>query len=131
MDTARKTLKITTQHGVQTLLHPSTSRCFSTNDHMLCYNRINTPLFCDTMSLSVRSTRGNSCGQVFSNEAGWSRFFPLQSKSEAHLALSTLFKNDGVPNDLILDGSKEQTAGDFKRKCREADVHILAVNEFD
>ena len=79
------------------------------------------------MFSSIASTRDNTCAQVFCNEAGWSQFFPMQSKAKAHHALSLLFKNDGVPDDLTLDGSKEQTAGEFRRKCREADVHIRQI----
>ena len=40
----------------------------------------------------------------------------MTRKGEAHEALSLLFHRDGVPPAMVLDGSKEQVLGDFKRK---------------
>ena len=48
----------------------------------------------------------------------------MQKKSDAHEALSLLFSNDGVPRAIIMDGSKEQTLGNFRKKARQADCHI-------
>ena len=47
----------------------------------------------------------------------------MKRKGEAHEALSVVFHRDGVPPTMVLDGSKEQTKGDFLRKLREADCH--------
>ncbi len=47
----------------------------------------------------------------------------MTRKGEAHETFSLLFHCDGVPPTMVLDGSKEQTKGDFKRKLREADCH--------
>ena len=71
------------------------------------------------------SKRGNKYAQVFATRFGWYRgAFPLKTKSEAHEAVSILFARDGVPNTIVMDGVKEQTLGDFRRKCREASCHI-------
>jgi len=40
----------------------------------------------------------------------------MKRKGDAHEALSLLFKRDGVPHEMILDNSKKQTQGNFKRK---------------
>ena len=40
----------------------------------------------------------------------------MKKKSEAPEALSLLFRRNRVPNNMILDGSMEQTHGDFKKK---------------
>jgi hypothetical protein len=47
----------------------------------------------------------------------------MTRKGAAHETLSLLFHPDGVPPTMVLDGSKEQTKGDFMRKLREADCH--------
>jgi hypothetical protein len=39
-DHAKCTVVMTTQHGIQTCLNPTLSRCFPTNDQMLCYKRL-------------------------------------------------------------------------------------------
>ena len=42
-------------------------------------------------------------------------------RGEAHDYLSLLFQRYGVPPKMIVDGSKEQTLGKFKRKVAESD----------
>ena len=40
----------------------------------------------------------------------------MANKGDAHEALSLLVQRYGVTPKIIVDGSKEQTMGDFKRK---------------
>mmetsp|Transcript_37601 Transcript_37601/g.53010 ORF Transcript_37601/g.53010 Transcript_37601/m.53010 type:complete len:1380 (-) Transcript_37601:246-4385(-) len=124
LDTAARTLKVTTQRGIRTVANPMLSRRFRTNDRHLRYRRLRTDVFGDTMFSGQKSTRGNTCAQVFATSFHWSRAFPIPGKGSAHEALSLMFKRDGVPMNMIVDGSREQVAGDFKRKCIEADCRI-------
>ena len=78
-------------------------------------------MFTDTMSSSVLSKNGNKYAQVFSTDFGWAKAFPMQRKSEAHEALSLLFSRHSVPHTMIMDGSKEQTLGEFRKKLCQAD----------
>jgi hypothetical protein len=48
----------------------------------------------------------------------------MKKESEAHEALSFIFHRDGVPNVMVMDGSKAQTEGQFRRKLRDAGCHI-------
>ena len=48
----------------------------------------------------------------------------MQKKSDAHEALSHLFVNNGVPRAIIMDGCKEQTMSDFRKKAQRANYHI-------
>jgi hypothetical protein len=82
------------------------------------------------MFAKVKSKRGNTCAQVYGAEGGWSRFFPMKKKSEAHETLLLLFARDGVPNAMIVDGAKEQVLGDFKRKVRQADCHLKQTEPY-
>ena len=41
-------------------------------------------------------------------------------KSQAHEALSVFLTNEGVPPVMVMDGSKEQLLGEFRRKLKEA-----------
>ena len=54
----------------------------------------------------------------------------MQAKSETHEALSLLLKIDGVSNNLILDGSKEQTLANFRKKCRQCDCHAKQIEPY-
>ena len=125
--TARRTIEATTQRGVRTVAHPSLSQRFRTNDRQLQYQRLATEIYADTLVSKYKSRRGNSYAQVFATKFGWCRVFPIQKKSDAHHALSLLFARDSVPPCIIVDGSKEQMQDDFRRKARQADCHIRAV----
>ncbi len=54
----------------------------------------------------------------------------MTRKGEAHETLSLLFHCDGVPPTMVLDGSKEQCKGDFKRKLREADCQARQTEPY-
>ena len=127
IDAAARTLKKTTQRGVRTVLHPSLSRRFRTNDRQLRYRRLPVTLFSDTMSSTVKSIRQNQYAQVYYEPSGWTRAFPMQKKSDAHETLSLLFARDGVPSTMVVDNAKEQIQGKFKSKCREAHCHLKGV----
>jgi hypothetical protein len=54
----------------------------------------------------------------------------MNLKSDAHDLLSLLFQHDGVPPKMIMDGSKEQTLGRFKKKCQDADCRIKQTEPY-
>lgn len=45
-------------------------------------------------------------------------------KSEAHEGLALMFQRDGVPPLIAMDGAKEQTMGEFRRKAKEAGARV-------
>ena len=125
MDATKQTLQVTTQCGVRRTTNPSLSRRFRTNDRQLRYLRLRWNMYTNTLDAkAVTSKRGNKAAQIFATRFGWFRAFPFKFKSEAHQALSVFFARDGVPNVMVKDRVREQTLGDFRRKCREASCHI-------
>ena len=114
---ARRTVKATTQRGIRTLLHPSLTRRFRTNDRQLRYRQLPIDCFTDTLESNTVSSRNNKYAQIFATPEGWTRAYPMRKKNEAHEGLSLLFQREGVPNTLIMDNSKEQLLGNFRRKC--------------
>jgi hypothetical protein len=48
----------------------------------------------------------------------------MKKEKEAHEALSLLFHRYGDPNVIVMDGSKAQVEGEFRRKLRDAGCHI-------
>ena len=82
------------------------------------------------MKAGTKSKMGNTYAQAFCTSYGWSRMHPMSHKSEAHEALSVLFQRDGVPPKMVADNSKEQTLGNFARKCREADCHLTTTEPY-
>jgi hypothetical protein len=125
-----RTVDRTTQQGVRTMLNPTLSRCFPTNDCMLHYPRMPHPVFGNKMFAGMESKNGNKCCQVFATNFGWARAHPLKQKGEAHEAQSLMFKRDGVPPEMILDGSKEQVKGGFKHKLKEVNCHLRVTEPY-
>ena len=54
----------------------------------------------------------------------------MKKKSDAHEGLSLLAQRDGVPPSIIMDGSKEQTLGTFRKKAREMGIHVKQTEPY-
>jgi hypothetical protein len=119
IQTVKRTVNVTTQRGVRTVLHPTLSRRFRANDRQLRYRRLPLDCFTDTLISNTKSRRNNIYAQVFATSDGWCRAYPMQKKSQAHEGLSLLFQREGVPNMMVMDGAREQMMGEFRKKCRE------------
>jgi hypothetical protein len=102
---AERTLLATKQKFIMTAQLPIHRRC-RTQQQQFRYIRLNTRFYADTMFVSIKSIRGYSCGQLFVNDTGFSRVYPMKSKSMAGQALSSLFSDVGVPTALHTDGAK-------------------------
>ena len=76
------------------------------------------------------SCHGNKYAQAFATNFGWCRVYPLQLKSQAHEALSQLFKQEGIPPDMICDGFHKQIKGHFAHKCHKADCHLQIIEPY-
>ena len=84
LEITKKTLKVTTQSGIRTVLHPSLSRRFWTNDRALRYQRLPKNVFGDTLIAGTISKRGNKYAEVFATNFGWTHAFPMKRKHEDH-----------------------------------------------
>jgi hypothetical protein len=82
------------------------------------------------MFAGTESKNGNKCCQVFATNFGWARVHPLKRKGEAHEVLLLMFKRDSVPPEMILDGSKEQVKGAFRRKLKEVNCHLHVTEPY-
>ena len=129
-DKARATVKKTTQQGVRSTLHPTLSHRFPTNDRMLRYRHMLYPVFSDTLQSSCLYAAGMKYGQAYCTSFGWSRCHPMKKKSKYHKTLYLMFKCDGVPPRMIVDNSKEQSLGEFRRKCCEVDCHLVNTEPY-
>ena len=119
IDKAKRTLNVTTQRGIRSIANLMMSRRYRTNDRQIRYRRLRADVFSNTLISGVMSKAGNKYAEVFGTSFHWSRCFLMKNKSEEPEALALLFSRDGLPNNMIVDGSMEQTQGGFKKKCRE------------
>ena len=128
---AERTIEATTQRGLRTILHPTLSRRFRTNDRQLRYRRLSHEMFTDTLKAKVPSwLRRNLYAQVFTTRFGWTRVYPMRKKSDAHEGLTLLAQRDGVPPVIVMDGSKEQTMGEFRRKAKQLGTHVKQTEPY-
>ena len=107
LETARKTLKATTQFGIRHAIHPL-SRRYRTDVMQSRRKRLNDTFYTDTMFSGVKSIRGNTCAQIFTN-GKFVHLEPGERKSQAGEALNSMMDEVGIPNKLVFDGAKEQT----------------------
>ena len=116
---AKHTVRGTTKQDVRSTLHP-TLRCrFPTNDGMMAYRRLPHAVYSDTLISGLKSKRDNKYAQVFCTSYVCTRCHPMHRKSEAHKALFLVSKCNGIPPNIIIDNSKEQTQGTFEQKARK------------
>ena len=126
LETAQRTYDATTQKAIRTLTKDHLSRRYRTNDRQLCYWRFSHKMYTDTLEAKVRSWhRKNKYAQVFGTRFGWTRVYPMRNKSDAHEELSLMAQRDGVLFAIVMDDSKEQMLGPFRRKAKEMDCHVL------
>jgi hypothetical protein len=130
IEATKRTLQKTTQRGIRSIADPSISRCFRTNDRSLRYQRLKTNIFTDIMFSSIESSRKNRVAQIYCNDLHWMAIYPMQSKKDAHLSLSSFMSTHGAPDFMISDGAKEEIEGHFCRKAREAGVHCKEVEPY-
>jgi hypothetical protein len=81
-------------------------------------------MFTDTVYSTILARQQNKAAQIFCTDFDFVRAFPMKKESEAHEALSLLFHRDGVPNVMVMDGSKAQIEGKFRRKLCDGGCHI-------
>ena len=84
---ARRTIRVTTQQGIQTWGTVNTKHCYPSGDRPLHYNRIPHKMYHNTFFSTTKSSKGNTCSHIFATDFAWSRNYTLVSKGDPHLAM--------------------------------------------
>jgi transposase len=88
-------------------------------------------MFTDTLKADVVSWhRRDRYPQVFLFWVRLGRRIPRSKKTEAHEGLSLLAQRDGVPPTCVMDGSKEETMGEVRRKARQMNIRIKQAEPY-
>ena len=121
---ATQTLKVTTQRILRSALMPLARRYRA--DRMFERPRIRGTMYSDTYNGKHKSLDGNRYAQVFANESFFIAAYPMETKNMAGDALKQFISDYGVPDKLIVDGSKEQTKKktEFYKQCRKHDIDL-------
>lgn len=98
LETAKQTLKSTTQHGVRQAVHPL-RRMYRVDHIDINCRRIRDTFYMDTLFSKVKSINGNTCAQVITN-GQFTRVCPIVSKASEHIAraLREFIDDVGVPD---------------------------------
>ena len=98
---------------------------------MLRYKRINTHFFTDTFFVTkkAKSIRGNTCMQLFVSDKGFVFVVPMKARSEFSDALKLFAKEIGVPTQLIMDPSGEQSSNKTKKTAHDIGLDMRWLEE--
>ena len=121
LDAAKRTIDKTTQLHIRPLRGPLHRR-FRTSAHQSRYRQLGGYLSCfasDTFKANVTSTRGNKYTQLFCNRGNFVKAYPMKSKSHAHHSLDRFLHEIGVPTEILTDGAKELTLGNWGKACQK------------
>ena len=121
-EAAARTLNATTQEGLRYVEGPLERR-LKTNQAHLCFPTLYTRMYSDSLFGNIKSIRGYTCAQLFTDGHGFSRVYPMKSKGDAHHALMQFIHEVGVPKDLLTDGAPEEMRGEWGRIVRQYHIH--------
>jgi hypothetical protein len=121
LETAKKTIQVTTQKGTRTTTHPIEQR-FRTRQAQLRYNQLggrHGRFYTDTFFSSVPTLNGNTMAQIHTNDLAFTKVYPMKLKSQTHESLSAFIHEVGIPSALHPDDAKELMQGKFKDLYKE------------
>jgi hypothetical protein len=77
----------------------------------------------------AKSLDGKQYAQVFSSRGFFAEVYPIAQKADAGLALKSFVIEFRVPEDLTIDGSKEQNSKgtEFMKRCRRNDIQVTTT----
>ena len=123
IQTAKDTLKVTTQQGIWTAIHPMTQHVRVNHLH-LHQNRLRGTWFTDTLLSRVKSKLGNTCANVYT-QGKFMWVIPMTSCKDAGKSLIEFMDDVSIPERLITDGTTE-FMGRHTEFIKEAcQMHIL------
>ena len=117
IDTAKNTLRATTQAGVRNVLAPGERKLRQRTDH-LKFPSLRGRFYTDTMFAKVKAIHGHKAAQVFTNGRGFDYFYPMKLKSEAPDALLSFIQNVGIPQTIVSDNAPEEVRGRWSETVR-------------
>jgi len=132
LEAAKRTLKVTTQKGIRHTTQPIEQR-FRTRQSQLRYNQLggrHGRFYTDTFFSSVPTLNGNTMAQVYTNDHGYSKVYPMKLKSQTHETLSTFIHEVGIPSAIHSDDAKEIMQGRFKELCKEYHIPCSYTEPF-
>ena len=76
-----------------------------------------------------KSSRGNTCCQLFVTDKGFLHVIPMKRKSEVFMAVMMFAKEIGAPNAIVCDMAKEHTSDKLKGLLNDIGTTLRAWEE--
>ena len=129
LETAKNTLRVTTQKGIRQSIHPVTRRVRVDHLH-LHRQRLRGTWFVDTMKAKVTSLRGNKCANIFTN-GKFTKVVPMETRADAGRSLGDFNDDVGIPERLITDGASEFTGKntEFVKTARRSGILLHTTEQ--
>ncbi len=121
IETARKTLKSTTQKGMRHTLYPIERR-FRTRQAQLRYSQMSGRhgrFYTDTFFANTPTLNGSTMAQLYINDLSFNKVYPMKAKSETVDTLRKFIQDVGIPHAIHSDDALELMQGKFKQTCEE------------
>ena len=119
LETAKKSLKVTTQRGIRSIPNPATRR-FKTQMAHLRYPRIRGTFYADIMEPKVKSVDAQNYAHIIGNGHGYTKVYPMERKNESIYALDDFVKKVGIPEVLLCDNDTTMEGwNEWKRRIRK------------
>jgi len=121
LETAAKTIQVTTQRGIRNVSGHLEQR-FKTKQAHLRYPHLSGRhgrFYTDTFFATVPTLRTCKSTQLYTNDIGFVKVYPMHSKAETFETLNTFIHEEGIPSELHSDDAKELMEGSFKRICKD------------
>ena len=119
IEQATMTLQATTQNHIRSAVMPL-SRRYRT-DRMYEPKRLRCNMASDTMDPRMDGLHGNRYCQVYGNKLMFAEAYPIAKKNDCEDALHQFLTDYRAPDNMITDGSREQTAAgsEFQKVLRK------------
>lgn len=118
IEAAKRTLQTMTQNRMR-FVRGRLERRLRTSQAHLRYPVISVTIYFDTMFPGIKSIRGYTCAQVFTDGHGFTRVYLLKKKAEAYPALVRFIQDVGIPKSLLTDNAPEETRGEWGQVVRK------------
>ena len=102
------------------------TRRFRTDSNQRRYRRLGgqfARFYTDTLFFGCKTLRGNSCAQLYVNRGGYTKVYPMISKSKAHESLSAFVHEVGIPGSIHSDDAREIVEGKMLEKMRKYEIY--------
>ena len=129
LDSAARTLKATDQDSLR-IRQGKMSRRVKTRAHQRRYKQLSGYLgmmTSDTFKSNVTSLRGNKYVQLFTNRGNFTQCYSIKEKGHAHHALDRFIHDVGMPTEMLTDGARELTLGEWGKTCRRHKINQVTT----